>query len=508
MPEYSSPGVYVEEVAANARSIVGTPTAITAFVGRARRGPVNQPVEVTSFGGFERRFGRLWVHSTLGFAVRDFFENGGDRAIVVRLHRSAAAARLSVDRLDLVAADPGAWGDGLRARVEHDANDSALFDLSVLDRESDTVEVFRGVSVQVGHPRSVDAVLEQESYLVRVDGALPVDRPAVSCAAETGADPFSPSTSTGVAAADRGSDGDTLTAAEYVDGRERSEGIHALAKANHFNILCIPPFDPATDVPPDVWAEAAALCEEHRAFLIVDAPGTWTSAALARAGLDAGVGTASGNAAIYFPRLRQTNPERNHAVEDFAACGAVAGVFARTDKTRGVWKAPAGGHATLVGVNEFAVELGDADNAMLGPMGLNCLRRMPALGRVIWGARTLQGAERVASEWKYVPVRRLALHIEESLRRGLEWVVFEPNDEPLWSQIRASVGAFLHALFRKGAFQGASPGEAYFVKCDRETTTVRDIDCGVVNILVGYAPLKPAEFVVLQIQQRAGRVDG
>jgi hypothetical protein len=204
--------------------------------------------------------------------------------------------------------------------------------------------------------------------------------------------------------------------------------------------------------------------------------------------------------------LQEPDPLRGNQMGDFAPCGAVAGVFARTDSQRGIWKAPAGLDATLVGVPALTVPLTDAENGELNPLGINCLRiRVPA-GPVVWGARTMQGDDRSASEWKYVPVRRTALYIEESLYRGTQWVVFEPNDEPLWSQIRLNVGAFMHTLFRQGAFQGKTPNDAYLVKCDKETTTQDDINRGVVNILVGFAPLKPAEFVIIQIQQLAGQV--
>jgi len=216
------------------------------------------------------------------------------------------------------------------------------------------------------------------------------------------------------------------------------------------------------------------------------------------------VGTTSKNAALFFPRLVQPNPLRENRLESFAPCGAVAGVIARTDSQRGVWKAPAGLDAAIVGVPALAVPLTDAENGELNPLGVNCLRSLPAVGRVVWGARTLQGNDILASEWKYLPVRRLALYIEESLYRGTQWAVFEPNDEPLWSQLRVSLSAFMHGLFRKGAFQGTTAQEAYFVKCDRETTTQADINLGIVNIFVGFAPLKPAEFVVLKIQQIAG----
>ena len=161
---------------------------------------------------------------------------------------------------------------------------------------------------------------------------------------------------------------------------------------------------------------------------------------------------------------------------------------------------------TVNGVVELTVKLSDGENGQLNPLAVNCLRAFPVTGRVVWGARTLRGADQLASEWKYLPVRRLALFLEESLFRGSQWVVFEPNDEPLWAQIRLNAGAFMQGLFRQGAFQGSSPRDAYFVKCDRETTTQNDINLGVVNIVVGFAPLKPAEFVVIKIQQIAGQI--
>ena len=246
-------------------------------------------------------------------------------------------------------------------------------------------------------------------------------------------------------------------------------------------------------------------------MLLVDPPLDWISKDAARTKFtDAtqdNVGTNSSNAVLYFPRLRQPNPLHDNQLENFAPCGAVAGVWARTDSQRGVWKAPAGLEASLVGVPTFSVLLTDAENGELNPLGINCLRSFPVYGRVVWGARTLRGADQLADEYKYVPVRRTALYIEESLYRGLKWVVFEPNDEPLWAQIRLNVGAFMHNLFRQGAFQGSTPAAAYFVKCDKETTTQNDINLGIVNIVVGFAPLKPAEFVVIKLQQIAGQIE-
>ena len=213
------------------------------------------------------------------------------------------------------------------------------------------------------------------------------------------------------------------------------------------------------------------------------------------------------NAVIYFPSIRAPDPLAESRLRTFVPCGAVAGIMAKTDAQRGVWKAPAGIDAILTGVPELELKLTDPENGELNPLGINCLRVMPATGRVVWGARTMKGADRLANQWKYLPVRRTALYIEESLYRGTQWVVFEPNDEPLWSQIRLNVGAFMHDLFIQGAFQGSTPKEAYLVKCDKETTTQYDIDRGIVNILVGFAPLKPAEFVIIKIQQLAGQTE-
>ena len=249
------------------------------------------------------------------------------------------------------------------------------------------------------------------------------------------------------------------------------------------------------------------VCAERRAFLIVDAPASWDVLGAVDA-VDDFSAIDRSHAALYFPRLRIPDPLQENELEDFAPCGAVAGVISRTDATRGVWKAPAGIEAKLEGVlglsiNGLKGNLTDGEVGRLNPIGVNCLRAFPVIGHVVWGARTLEGADALASQWKYVPVRRLALFIEESLVRGTQWVVFEPNDEPLWAQIRINVGAFMHTLFRQGAFQGTTPQDAYFVKCSSETTTQADVDNGTVNIVVGFAPLKPAEFVVISIRQWA-----
>jgi hypothetical protein len=238
----------------------------------------------------------------------------------------------------------------------------------------------------------------------------------------------------------------------------------------------------------------------------MDAPGEWTEVQKAIdpvTGVNSlRTGLVKDFSAIFYPRLTVSENGREVTL---GPSGAIAGLMARIDGSRGVWKAPAGTEADLRGIVRLERKFSDGENGVLNPKGINTLRVFPT-GIVNWGARTMDGDDDFASEWKYIPIRRLALFIEESLYRGTKWVVFEPNDEPLWAQIRLNIGAFMHNLFRQGAFQGTTPREAYFVKCDSETTTQNDRNLGIVNILVGFAPLKPAEFVIIKIQQIAGQI--
>ncbi|MBN1323506.1 MAG: phage tail sheath subtilisin-like domain-containing protein [Methanotrichaceae archaeon] len=286
----------------------------------------------------------------------------------------------------------------------------------------------------------------------------------------------------------------------FIDSRSDRKGIYALEEVDIFNLLCIPGISE-----PGILADAAAYCKERRAFLIADPPKGLSPDAMEKLVKSPAL-PKSEYAAVYYPWIEIPDPLNDGKLRAAPPSGTMAGVFARTDSSRGIWKAPAGTDAKLAGVQRVGYVLTDLENGVLNPRGVNCLRVFPVYGPVSWGARTLVGDDQMASEWKYVPIRRLALYIEESLFRGTQWVVFEPNDEPLWSQIRLNIGAFMHNLFRQGAFQGSSPKEAYFVKCDKDTTTQNDIDLGIVNILVGFAPLKPAEFVVIKIQQMAGQI--
>jgi phage tail sheath protein FI len=268
------------------------------------------------------------------------------------------------------------------------------------------------------------------------------------------------------------------------------EALDALDDAA-FGLLC---------VAPDAGAEAAiAYCERRRAFALVDAPAGVRDPRALAAWLGSRPGLRHANAAIYYPRL-----VLGDAARTVGASGTVAGVIARIDAARGVWRAPAGAEAVLEGAARAERPLIEREIEALTALGVNCLRALPSGELVAWGARTLRGDDAEASEWKYVPVRRTALMIESSIERGTQWSVFEPNDEALWSRVRTSVGAFLHDLWRQGAFQGPTAAEAYFVKCDSTTMTEEDVEQGRLNIVVGFAPLRPAEFVIVRIARRAG----
>lgn len=512
------PGVYIQELPPAVKTITGVGTSITAFVGRALRGPVNDPTIIHSFADYQRVFGGLWRESSMSYAASQYFQNGGRDAIIVRVHNGATETTFDIGGvIGLMAANSGEWSADFQIVIEHEveqdiqdlvdadkaldaAGTNTLFNLIVrgaLDTsEIQDLETFRNLSTKSASSRFVTRVLEEESDLIRVTNvATPAAQP--------------PAGTYNAQAA--GTDGNTLADAQITGDEAQKTGIYALDNADLFNLLCITPYDPTTSTTSQaVYSAALSYCERRRAMLIIDPPSNWNSADDPS---DNSIGIDGNNlrplrhrnAAIFFPRIIAPDQLDENRPQEFVPCGVVAGVIARIDGERGVWKSPAGIETTLSGVTDLTVRLTDQENGDLNPLGVNCLRILPPAGIVIWGARTMRGADRLTDQWKYLAVRRTALYIEESLYRGTQWIVFEPNDEKLWAQIRLNIGAFMHDLFRKGAFQGTDPKKAYFVKCDSETTTQYDIDRGIVNIVVGFAPLKPAEFVVLKIQQIAGQ---
>lgn len=523
------PGVYLEEVPSGSRTVTGASTSITAFVGRTLRGPVNVPTPIQSFAGFERAFGGLWRKSSLSYAVRQYFMNGGAEALIIRVvnapspsstDSAASAATLSLasqaDKdgkpvtLELAARSEGAWGNNLSAMVSIPSvpdpknagktiKDPEFFHLVIREQAGDTEqptgeEKYYGLSWKEESPRYVKDVLEAESKLVRVTNARVVGQPNETLKPKSTETTFVPF-STG-----SGSDGGDLTSSDLLSTTIAS----ALEKAE-FNLLYLPPPSESVEVDSDTLADAAALCQRKDAVLLVDPDRSWSSTANVVTWLSSsGIG-AKRNAALYFPSLKMADPLREGRQSVFPPGGAIAGLIARNDSARGVWKAPAGLEAGLAGVTGLTVSLSDGDIGDLNQLGVNCIRVFPNVGPVVWGARTLDGADVVSSEWKYLPVRRTALYLKKSLFAGTQWAVFEPNDERLWTSLRMTVIGFMDRLFRQGAFAGNTPGEAYLVKCDREITTQDDVSNGIVNILVGFAPLKPAEFVMIKLQQLAGQ---
>ncbi|NJL39386.1 MAG: phage tail sheath family protein [Leptolyngbyaceae cyanobacterium SM1_4_3] len=514
------PGVYIEEIPSGVRTITGVATSITAFIGRTVRGKSDNPVLINNLGDFERVFGGLHVDYPMSYAVNDYFLNGGSQAIIVRLYKSAeeqdGIAKVTVGNLKLQASSAGEWGNKLTVTIDNQGitdevaeryglDKAELFNLTVTDdNPNGIVEKILNLSVKEGL-RRVDRVLESESQLIRIQ--LKEDQTPDLPDSISFSDDNASATATG------GEKSQALSDLDYQGSKNTKTGLYALDKTDLFNLLCIPPDMRNGDTSKAVYQKAMEYCVSRRAMLIVDPPASWskdaelTSTAREKLTTDIGLsGKEARNTALYFPRVVQSDPLREGQQDTFVPCGIVAGIMARTDADRGVWKAPAGIDAALNGIQGLAANLTNEENGTLNSLGINCLRTFPVYGQVVWGARTLRGANQLADEYKYIPVRRLALYIEESLYRGTQWVVFEPNDEPLWAQIRLNVGAFMNNLFRQGAFQGSTPQDAYFVKCSSETTTQNDINLGIVNIIVGFAPLKPAEFVIIKFQQIAGQI--
>jgi len=525
----NAPGIYIEELPSGVRPIVGVSTSDTAFVDWFPKGPDDKAVRVTSFDEFTREFGGLHAQSHGSYAVMQYFMNGGAVAWIVRATLTTEAnadpelnqpGDLAADgelqgtdnaaTLTVTAASKGSWGNSLRVAVTPGATSADLnvvVGTAAADGTVSIRETHRNLTAAdtAGVIRAVNAA----STLVKL-----TDIPANATALKIGTVDSGGIPTAWVSLTD-GSDAKVLKRdGTAFDATALGTAItNALPALTHiepavFNLLCLPSIGGLGDGYDELADTATKFCKDNFAFLVLDPPTgatTDTAAEMVTWFADASKApTPSESGALYWPRLTIADPLARSAPRDLGPCGAVAGIYARTDATRGAWKAPAGIEATLAGA-DLGVSVSESDSARLNPVGVNVLRTFPVVGNVVWGARTLVGADVQANQWKYVPVRRTALYIEQSLKAGLKWVVFEPNDEPLWSQIRLNVGSFMQDLFRKGAFQGTTPREAYFVRCDKNTTTQSDIDKGIVNILVGFAPLKPAEFVVIQIQQMAGQ---
>lgn len=514
MPEHLHPGVYVYEKSSGNKPIEAASTSTACFIGTARRGRPFHPVFVTSWAQFERAFGGLDRRSDLGLAVRSFFLNGGSRAYVVRLLAPPAnpgegVATVKIDvgggQAEVRAKGRGEWGN-VRLQILLNRHSGAVNDATVArfdwvieakspDGVYEPVESHFDLGVREDGDRFYAAVVNRSSEYIEVvpqaDGNH-LEGPIQKVAADKPLQVDLAGGSDGV--------GDPLTSKSF------EEAFAALKQVDDISLLVTPGVG-MNDKTWQLAATVASVAEERKLFYVLDGPGDPRNTVPADKQIEnvqkllAGFSPKSSYVGLYFPWLEIPDPfsKVSGATRYAAPSGFVAGLIARTDNTRGVWKAPAGTEAMILGAVDTAVKISDADQDALNPVGINCIRKFPAAGIVSWGTRTL--ATRRDPEYRYIPVRRFARFLAQSIERGTQWVVFEPNDEPLWSAIRFNLGAFMQRMYREGALQGGKPEEAFFVKCDRDNNTQDRIDAGEVHVTVGFAPLKPAEFVIIDIVQ-------
>ncbi len=506
-----TPGVYVREAPGGARAIEAAPTAVTIFVGETERGPVG-PTPITSAIQYSRLFGGYMREDSGGtparlfmpFAVQGFFNNGGPRAYILRLVSGTnATATLAVgDGTDTAAVNaraPGAWGNGIRIAIADATDgDAARFNLHVFyqapgEANHTEVEVFDGLSADPLDEKYTVDQLARSAFVTWTGTAVfrPVNEgdpaatpPGTALAGGTGGDGAVAATGypAALAALDVLDD-----AALIVAGSDLM--LNAADAAEHNGIINAV----------RAYVEARP---QRDLFLVADAPRSTAETDPVGAAVTAartGINT-SDHLGLYWPRIVVGDPiglGRNPQLA-IPAAGHIAGLYGRTDGRRGVWKAAAGVEAVVAGATELDFNIIDRDQDRMNPHGLNALRTVPGAGRVVWGARTT----RPTTEWRYISVRRTAMFLRRSIYNGIQWAVFEGNDQTLWAALRESIGAFMEAQFRNGAFAGETSREAYFVKCDSDTTTPDDQAAGIVNVQVGFAPLRPAEFVIVTLSQK------
>ena len=513
------PGIYIQELPSSTHSITAAPTSVTVFVGYTHPFKTNtanwlKAVEIFSFTDYERQFGGLYtsgvIESHVAYAVNQFFLNGGAVAYVVALEPNYYDTTGKNQGLVQPATLPiGSMGLTFTAleptdqvpmtvtinnlQTTNTANDTADLTISYGSRG----ETYRKVNLISGDPNFIDTRINGISQLIttgETTTGTPCTPPFVALNQQALGYATPPDPSWG-------------TFSE-IDFAPVFEADSSLDKVSIFNLLVIPGVADNS-----VWSEALAFCERKLAFLILDPPvqdsadgDGLLNLPLIGDDIQGSIVPKSTNGALYFPYLQSQDPLTGNSIE-LPPSGFVAGIYARTDVNRGVWKAPAGLETTVVNTTGV-VERGrmtDMRQGTLNPLGVNCLRDFPAIGTVVFGARTLVTDNPAFEQWRYVPVRRMALFLEQTLYQNLGWVVFEPNDEPLWVAITSTINSFMLSLFHQGAFQGNTPSQAFQVKCDSSTTTQTDIDNGIVNIIVAFAPLKPAEFVIIKIAQLAGQ---
>lgn len=500
-------GIQVQEEAGSGQSIAEAPTAVTAFVGRCLRGPVNRPVRVAGFNEFQRIFGGLWQPSTLSYAVEQFFENGGRAAIIVRVTNGARCCTLRLpaanQALVLQALAPGTR-EFLRAAVDYDGigdNEEDAFNLVIQrvrtpgSEHIEDQEIYRRVSIHPDTPRSVATVLA-ESGLARITGELPRLRP----------DPTPRHDPRGIAgyvfSGTDADDGAPLTDYDIIGSAAQGTGLFALDAADGFNLLCIPPLARDTDVGASTLLVANRYCRERRAILFVDPPLVWDSAAKALAEMRHWP-LPSDSACMYFPRLLGYDKLRGR-FETFAPSGAIAGTLSRASEHWPVWTGACGEDAIVRPGLRPACAVDDEQRGRLAAIGVNAVQTVRRNGREGPKTCTLAGPGAVAADWRSLSAKRLALLIVNSIERGTRWMVFEPNEPAAWRRATQQLREFMTALEERGAFADRNPGDRWFVLCDERVNRERHREQGIVNLMFGIPARRPGGFHAWLVSHRAG----
>jgi uncharacterized protein len=507
----SNLGLQVAEERGPDQSISRTSTARTAFVGRTLRGPVNRPVLIKSFAEFQHVFGGLWQPSLLGYAIEQFFDNGGREALIVRVVNGARSATLTLKAgsqvLNLQAQRPGTR-EFLRASVDFDniaAEEVSLFNLAVQrvraqgTGQVEDQEIFHRLSMSPTDERYLPRAIAQ-SALIRLKGDMPAQRP------DRTLDPASGLATAYVNLNSDGDDGAPLSDYDLIGSSQDHSGIFALDHAAHFNFLCIPPLSRDQDVGPSALLVAARYCKERRALLIVDPPSGWQTADDALAGLR-DWNFPNENALMYFPRVLAHDKLRGH-FESFAPCGAVAGMLARCDEMSPVWLPTEHEEHILRPGFRPACLVGEDRRMRLASLGVNTLQAIRSTGRMSVRGRTLAAGNTANADWRYLSARRLALFILNSIECGTRWIASAGPPADVAEDLTSQVRAFLEGLCEAGAFGSRRADDAFFVICDQRVNGSWAQGSGEVQFVIGFAASREHEFHCFRISHSAagGRI--
>ena len=497
MAERGVSGAPISQEQGGDQAIARLPTGITAFVGRTMKGPLNAPVAVASFAEFQQVFGGLWQPAMLGYAVEQYFENGGRRALIVRVANGARPPSIALpagaSALILAGLNPGSR-ENLRAAVDYDgigALDGDRFNLVVQrvrvpgSELIEEQEIFRRLSIEEGAARYVGDVLAG-SRLVRMLAAAPRVRPD-----RTGSRPGGPLVGYVASGAD-GDDGAALTDYDVIGSAVRSTGLFALQGVGRFDLLCIPPLGRDRDVGLSTLLVAARFCRERRALLVVDPPREWSTAQVAVERLRLWP-FRSENALMFFPRIVAVDRLRNRP-ETFGSAAAGAGLIARGDESLPVWMPAEAEDAILRPALKISANVEEAERVKLARAGVNTLLSARSGSRTRLSPRTLAAESSGASDWKYLAARRLALFVVASIESGTRWLATASSKPEIWNRAREQVERFLAELAENGAFAGSRPEDSYFVVCDERVNRPDAVAAGEVNLLYGFATTRPAEF--------------